>query len=79
MGCDAIRPYPSRSSGIQTPKPVFMTNSTLGKKYPRTRRPVTIDLQPGPRELSIRLILGYSRALKVVDVPPVGEIALVLN
>ncbi len=56
-----------------------MTNSTLGKKYPRTRRPVTIDLPPGPCEMSIRLILGYSRALKVVDVPPVGEIALVLN
>jgi hypothetical protein len=40
---------------------------------------MTIDLQPGPRQSTIRMILGYSRAVRVVNAPPVGEIALVLN
>lgn len=57
-----------------------MTNSTLRKKtIRRTRKPMTIDLRPGPREASIQLILGYSRALQVVEAPPLGQVDLVLN
>lgn len=56
-----------------------MTNTTLGRKARRTRVPMTTDLQPGPRAATIQAILGYSKALKVVDAPPVGEIALILN
>ena len=57
-----------------------MTNSTLRKKaLRRARKPMTLDLQPGPREASIQLILGYSRALQVVDAPPLGQIDVVLN
>lgn len=33
----------------------------------------------GPRATSIQFILGYSRALKVVDAPPIGEVAIILN
>lgn len=33
----------------------------------------------GPRAATIQLILGYSRALRVVDAPPVGKIDIVLN
>jgi len=40
---------------------------------------MSIDLQPGPRPASIQLILGYSRALQVVDAPPVGQIDVILN
>lgn len=56
-----------------------MANSTLGKKVRRTREAMPIQLQNGPRESSIQFILGYSRALKVVDAPPVGQIDIVLN
>lgn len=57
-----------------------MTNSTLGKKVlRRTRKPMSIELQPGPRDSSIQLILGYSRALQVVDAPPVGQVSVILN
>ncbi len=57
-----------------------MTNSTLGKKaLRRTRKPMSIELQPGPRDSSIQLILGYSRALQVVDAPPVGQVNVILN
>ena len=40
---------------------------------------MTLDLQPGPRAASIQLILGYSRALQVVDAPPIGTIEMILN
>ncbi len=40
---------------------------------------MTLDLQPGPREASIQLILGYSRALQVVDAPPIGQVDVILN
>jgi len=57
-----------------------MTNSTLRKKDTRrVRKAMSIDLQPGPRPASIQLILGYSRALQVVDAPPVGQIDVILN
>lgn len=56
-----------------------MTHSTLGKKTRRTRKAMSLDLQPGPRSSSIQFILGYSRALKVVDAPPIGQVEIVLN
>lgn len=34
---------------------------------------------PGPRAATIRTILDYSRALRVVNAPPVGEVDIVLN
>lgn len=55
-----------------------MANSTLRKKPRRENKPMTIDLQPG-RDSSIRFILGYSKALRVVEAPPVGTIDIVLN
>lgn len=55
-----------------------MAHSTL-KKRRSTRRPVEMTLQPGPRPSTIHAILSYSKALKVVDVPPVGKIDVVLN
>ncbi|MBV6404944.1 MAG: hypothetical protein GFGODING_01706 [Flavobacteriales bacterium] len=38
-----------------------------------------MDLQPGPRAATIQAILSYSKALAVVDAPPLGTVALVLN
>lgn len=40
---------------------------------------MTLDLQPGPRTSTIQAILGYSKALKVVQAPPVGAIDIILN
>ncbi|MEZ4788436.1 MAG: hypothetical protein R2811_00280 [Flavobacteriales bacterium] len=40
---------------------------------------MTTELQPGPRAASIQLILGYSRALSVVNAPPVGQVDIILN
>lgn len=57
-----------------------MTHSTLRKNTRRrTKKPMTNELNLGPRASTIQLILGYSRALKVVDAPPVGEVCLILN
>ena len=57
-----------------------MTNSTLRKKATRRERnAMPIDLQPGPSPASVQLILGYSRALQVVDAPPVGQLEVILN
>jgi hypothetical protein len=33
----------------------------------------------GPRPETVRSILSYSKALKVINVPPVGEVGVVLN
>lgn len=40
---------------------------------------MSVDSQPGPRPASIQFILGYSKALRVVDAPPIGPIDLILN
>ena len=57
-----------------------MAHSPLRKKNSRKTNSTTrTDLEMGPRAASIQLILGYSRALRVVDAPPIGEIAIVLN
>ena len=33
----------------------------------------------GPRPETIHAILSYSKALKIVDVPPIGQVDVVLN
>ena len=55
-----------------------MRNTTLRKRrFPRNLlNPGTLT---GPRPETLQAILGYSKALKVVDAPPVGKIAIVLN
>lgn len=57
-----------------------MADSTLRKKTQRrATKTMTTELQPGPRAASIQLILGYSRALSVVNAPPVGQVDIILN
>lgn len=57
-----------------------MTNSTLRKNYRRpAKKNMTKEIELGPRAATIQLILGYSKALKVVDAPPVGEVCIILN
>ena len=33
----------------------------------------------GPRRSTIDAILGYSRALRVVSAPPIGQVDIILN
>ncbi len=58
-----------------------MTHSTLRKRASRNprRRPMITDLTPGPRAATVKAILNYSKALKVVQLPPVGTVDIVLN
>ena len=35
---------------------------------------MTLDLQPGPKASTIQAILGYSKALKVVEAPRSGRV-----
>lgn len=57
-----------------------MAHSTLRKNTSRNTPKTPKNHQSmGPRAASIQLILGYSRALRVVDAPPVGKIDIVLN
>ncbi len=57
-----------------------MTHSTLRKKSPRrSRKTMTTGTEHGPRESTLQFILGYSRALQVVDAPPVGKVDVILN
>ena len=54
-----------------------MTHSTLRKRSLR-RRP-NMEVLQGPRRTTIDAILNFSKALKVVDVPPVGKVDIILN
>ncbi|MCB0792477.1 MAG: hypothetical protein H6595_03395 [Flavobacteriales bacterium] len=56
-----------------------MTHTTPRKRSSRAVRRPSLDLEPGPRTATITAILNYSKALKVVEAPPVGTIAMVLN
>lgn len=53
-----------------------MAHSTL-RKYSRNRR--TMPVLSGPRPDTVNAILNYSKALKVVKLPPVGKVRVVLN
>ena len=55
-----------------------MANSTLRKRPLRIRR-FDHSFAPGPKPTTIKTILDYSKALRVVDAPPIGKIDLVLN
>ncbi|MEZ4756007.1 MAG: hypothetical protein R2817_04170 [Flavobacteriales bacterium] len=56
-----------------------MTHSTLRKNTRRKPRSNEPDTAMGPSQRSINAILAYSKALRVVNAPPVGEIDLILN
>ena len=59
-----------------------MTDFTLSKKKSPRRIPKkmrTVEEEYGPRTESILLILGYSKALQVVDAPPLGQVDVILN
>jgi hypothetical protein len=38
-----------------------------------------MHLPLGPKAATISAILNFSKALKVVDMPPVGKVSIVLN
>ena len=59
------------------PNPRPMTHSTLRKRTAR-RRP-NMEVLQGPRRSTIDAILSYSKALDVVDVPPIGRVDIILN
>ncbi len=40
---------------------------------------MSTQLAQGPRAGTIQAILGYSRALRVVNAPPIGQVDIVLN
>ncbi|HMQ75055.1 MAG TPA: hypothetical protein PKE21_00120 [Flavobacteriales bacterium] len=57
-----------------------MKHSTLRRRERRSSdRRISMDLQPGPRPSTLQAILSYSKALSVVEAPPLGTVALVLN
>lgn len=56
-----------------------MTHSTLRKNTRRKPQNVKQNTIMGPSQRSINAILAYSKALRVVHAPPVGEIDLILN
>ena len=71
---------PALSKREVKPTPVYMTHSTLRKRAQRDRlRPMFPAQQFGPKASTLNAILSYSKALKVVEVPPVGAVDIVLN
>lgn len=53
-----------------------MAHATLRKS---SRNRSRMPAQPGPRPDTVNAILNYSKALKVVEIPPVGQVHVVLN
>lgn len=56
-------------------KTTRMAHITLGRPA-RNRK---MSLPSGPRPATIKAILNYSKALKVLKLPPVGQVHVVLN
>lgn len=57
-----------------------MRNSTLRKRPTRDlRNLLNLDPHAGPRPETLQAILGYSKALRIVDAPPIGKVRIVLN
>ena len=57
-----------------------MRNSTLRKRPARDlRNLLKLDPHAGPRPETLQAILGYSKAVCIVDAPPLGKVAIVLN
>lgn len=59
------------------PNPRRMTHSTLRKRTARRRS--NMEVLQGPRRSTINAILNFSKALKVVEVPPIGQVDIILN
>lgn len=57
----------------------YMTHSTLRRNRQRRPNKTMITEASGPRAATIQAILGYSRALRVVHAPPIGQVDIVLN
>lgn len=57
-------------------KSTDMAHSTLRRP---SRNRVEMPVLSGPRPATINAILNYSKALKVVKVPPIGQVDVVLN
>ncbi|MEO8069133.1 MAG: hypothetical protein ABI599_15655 [Flavobacteriales bacterium] len=57
-----------------------MRNSTLRKRPVRDlRNLLNPETNAGPRPATLQAILGYSKAVRIVDAPPLGKVAIVLN
>lgn len=57
-------------------KSTDMAHSTLRRP---SRNRAEMPALSGPRPSTVNAILNYSKALKVVEVPPVGQVHVVLN
>lgn len=53
-----------------------MAHATLRKPQ---RNRAQMPALPGPKAATVQAILNYSKALKVVELPPVGKVHVVLN
>ena len=53
-----------------------MAHATLRKT---SRHYVKMASVSGPRPETVRAILNFSKALKIVEVPPIGKVDIVLN
>lgn len=60
---------------IRNPQTDHMADSTLRKRSDRRSSPMS----KGPRPATITALLNYSKALKVMELPPVGKVEVVLN
>ena len=57
-----------------------MTLSTLRKRAMRKHSHLEYpDHHHGPRKRTVDAILAYSKALTVVDAPPIGQVEIILN
>lgn len=57
-----------------------MRLSTLPRNSSRPRqRRLEHQPTPGPRHATLKKIMDYSRALRVVDAPPLGQVDVILN
>ena len=53
-----------------------MAHSTLRRP---SRKRVEMPVLSGPRPSTVHAILSYSKALRVLKVPPIGQVEVVLN
>ena len=65
-----------RTTMRSSAKSTRMAHSTLRRP---SRKFVKMPTITGPRPETVHAILSYSKALKIVNVPPIGEVDIVLN
>lgn len=58
------------------PKLNDMAHSTLRRP---SRNRIQMPSRPGPKPATVNALLNYSKALKVVELPPLGKVGVVLN